>query len=80
MVQGSGVQPLVNELTPLEITCREKNDKQLWFVLNFTAEPQILPQALVGLPELLTGDITTENTQLPPYGVLLLEKCQGEKV
>ncbi len=80
VVQGSGVQPLVNELTPLEITCREKNDKQLWFVLNFTAEPQILPQALVGLPELLTGDITTENTQLPPYGVLLLEKCQGEKV
>ena len=28
----------------------------------------------VSLPDLLSGKITGENTQLPPYGVLLLEE------
>ena len=80
VVQDSGIKPLIDEPTPLEITCREKAGNRFWFVLNFTAEPQHLPQALIGLSDLLTGDVTTENTQLPPYGVLLLEKYEGEKV
>lgn len=74
VVQNSGARPLIDEPTPLEITCREKNGKTFWFVLNFTVEPQPLPQALVGLLNQLTGNVTTEKTQLPPYGVLLLEK------
>ena len=74
VVQDSGARPLIDEPTPLEITCREKDGKRFWFVLNFTTEPQPVPQALSGLPDLLSGKITGENTQLPPYGVLLLEE------
>ena len=79
VVQGSGVQPLINEPTSLEITCREKDGKRFWFVLNFTTGPQPVPQALIGLPNLLSGKVATENTQLSTFDVLLLlqEDCKS---
>lgn len=79
VVEESGAKPLVSEPTPLEITCREKDGKRFWFVLNFTTEPQPVPQALIGLPNLLSGKVATENTQLSTFDVLLLlqEDCKS---
>ena len=74
VVRESGVRPLIHELTRLEIACREKDDQRFWFVLNFTAEPQPLPRALVGMLDLLSSETVTEQIELPPYGVLLLEE------
>ena len=74
VVRESGVRPLIHELTRLEIACREKDGQRFWFVLNFTAEPQPLPRALVGMLDLLSSETVTEQIELPPYGVLLLEE------
>ena len=74
VVQSSGICPLVNEPTPLEIVRREKNGKQLWFVLNFTDKPQLLPKEILGLTDSLSDTVITNKTELQPFGVLLLEK------
>lgn len=79
VVRGSGAQPLISESSPLEITCRENGGKRFWFVLNFTAKPQDLPQALIGFLDLLSGEMTTEKTQLSPFGVLILQEDREKK-
>lgn len=73
VVEESGACPLLHETTALEITCRKKNGLRFWFLINFTHENQPLPKALMGMLDLLSGEIMTEEKQLPPYGVLILE-------
>lgn len=55
VVKVSGVRPLVDEQTKLEITERTTTDGQrLYFVLNMSNDPQELPMKFRGYQDLLT--------------------------
>lgn len=66
------VRRTVTESTPLEVTCREKDGKRYYFVMNFTREEQPLPKELAGKKDLLSGEMTAAGQTVKPYEVLLL--------
>ncbi len=58
VIQVSGVTPLVQQPTPLEITKRVTTDGQaLYFVLNMSNDPQKLPMKFRGYHDILTGQV-----------------------
>lgn len=67
----AGVRSVCEDSTGLEIVCRHKEDKKIYFILNFNKEAQKLPEQFYGRRDVLTGDEITANTRLEPYGVCI---------
>lgn len=63
----------VAEKTPLEITTRVKDERNYYFVMNFSGEDAPLPKELAGKRDLLSGKITAEKEMVKPYDVFVLE-------
>lgn len=61
----SGVGPLIDEETPLEVARRVKGGREYWFILNLTGRPQPLPQSFEAGTDLLTG--RKGPTQMEPF-------------
>ena len=59
--------------TKLEIVCRTKGDKRMYFVMNFQNESEKLPEKFDGCEDLLSGAQMTKETSLQPYDVCLFE-------
>lgn len=58
VIKVSGVKPLVNQATPLEVTKRVTTDGQeLYFVLNMSNDSQELPMKFRGYHDLLTDHV-----------------------
>ncbi|MCL2665706.1 MAG: beta-galactosidase trimerization domain-containing protein, partial [Defluviitaleaceae bacterium] len=73
-VKDAGAAPAIPEPTRLEIVCRNKNDKKIFFVMNFKNEPLPLPECFAGDKDMLTGDILHSGALINQYGVLIIEK------
>ena len=68
----AGVRSLVESSTGLEVVCRQKDHKKLYFLLNFQKEPIAVPKQFLGYEDLLTGNPITEETVLKQYGVSIV--------
>lgn len=73
VVAAAQVEPVLDEATNLEVTCRKTDASSFFFLINFQKEPQPLLRRFVGQRDLLTGDVLTEHTALHPYDVRLIE-------
>lgn len=68
----AGVKSLVKEDTDLEIVCREKQNKKIYFIMNFKNKEQTIPKQFCGCTDFLTGEKITEHTSLGQYGVYII--------
>ena len=68
----AGVRSLVESPTGLEVACRKKNNKKIYFLLNFQKEPIAVPKQFCGYKDLLSGNQITEETMLKQYGVCIV--------
>lgn len=73
IVEKSGVNSLVNEKTELEVSCREKNGKKYYFIINFSDKPLHVSQEFYNTVNLLDESKISEKTILKKYVVLLIE-------
>ena len=71
LCREAGVQTLVKEDTGLEIVCREKAGRKIYFIMNFNRNEEKIPEKFRGGTDLLTGEKLTENTTLGQYGVCI---------
>ena len=71
LTEKAGVQPPVGEKTPLEITCREKDGKRYWFVMNLTGKPQAMVKTFAGKKDILKGRVLNEGEMLENWDTLL---------
>lgn len=69
--EEAGVKSLTAEPTGLEIACRSKENRKLYFIMNFNSQQERIPKEFRGLQNLLTGKTITENDTLGQYGVCL---------
>lgn len=65
------VRPLIEEKTPLEVVCREKDGKRYWFLLNLTGKPQTPPESFAGREDILTGRIVDPAAALNPWDTMI---------
>ena len=72
---GAGVERLIDEDTPLEITKRVKDGNEFWFILNLTGKPQQAPKAFAGETDILTGDKIGE-AELKPFDALIVKRTK----
>ena len=68
---ASGVKPIIDTETKLEIVCRSAEDKDYYFILNLTGETLTLPLLFEGNTDILTGNTLTQQTLFSPYDVAL---------
>lgn len=71
-VQDAGAAPVIPEETGLEVTCREDEEKRLYFVINFKDEETALPEAFEGLEDLLTGKKAKGGELMKKFDVKIL--------
>ena len=71
LTKDAGVEPIVQEETPLEITCREKDGKRYWFLLNLTGKPQTMPKTFAGKTDILKGRTLMEGEWLENWDAML---------
>ena len=72
LCREAGVESLVKEDTELEIVCREKQEKKIYFILNFKNKEEKIPKKFWGYTDFLTGEKMTESTVLGQYGVHII--------
>lgn len=72
VITTSGVKPIIDTETKLEIVCRSAEDKDYYFILNLTSETLTLPLIFAGNTDILTGNTLTQQTIFAPYDVALL--------
>ncbi|AQP53661.1 beta-galactosidase [Vagococcus penaei] len=68
------LQRVVNDATDLEITCRESETHQYYFVMNFTNQSQMLPQEFVGAYDMLSDKYLTNNQPLAVYDCVIVRR------
>lgn len=67
VVAATKVTPVIDEKTALEVSIRETAEERFYFIMNFTAEDQVIPAEFVGETDVLTGDVFGEGENLVPY-------------
>ena len=53
---GAAIQPVIGEATALEITKRQADGEDLYFIINFKDEEIPLPVVFDGKEDILTGE------------------------
>jgi len=71
LCRDAEIRPLVEEKTALEITCREKDGKRYWFVMNLTGKPQPMVEAFAGKQDILKGRTLAAGEPLNNWDTLL---------
>ena len=71
LCRDAEIRPLVEEKTALEITCREKDGKRYWFVMNLTGKPQPMVEAFAGKQDILKGRTLAAGEPLNHWDTLL---------
>lgn len=67
---------VINELTELEITCRENEIAKYYFIMNFKDDAQKIPNFFIGEKDLITQETLTKETSLNKYDVLLVQEIK----
>ncbi|WP_071130636.1 beta-galactosidase [Enterococcus timonensis] len=71
-VSQANVQPLLNEKTKLEITQRFSQEKVFTFILNLSAEEQVLPAEFAGKVDVLKNQMLNSKQNVPAFASYLI--------
>ena len=71
-VKGTAVRPVIAEETALEITRRQADGEDLYFVINFKDEELPLPSVFDGKEDILTGEKVQGGTMLKKYDLRIV--------
>ena len=72
-LEATGVQPILEEATPLEVVLRETQEDKFYFIMNFHAESHPLPKTFIGATDQLTGEVLSEKTVLHMYDTFVIK-------
>ena len=72
----AGIQSVIDEVTELEITCRENENDKFYFVMNFKDKALEVPKSLVGYKDVLTGSVVTAGEMMKKYDVKIIRKTK----
>ena len=72
-VRDAAVKPVMEGADGLEVTCRKADDCSYYFVINFKDEPLLVPAALVGNRDMLTGREVEGGEMLSKYDVKIIK-------
>jgi beta-galactosidase GanA len=76
--QLCNLHPLLKVPDNVEVSMRQKDAEQVFFLLNHQASP-VRVQFYKPMHDFLTGSTFTGNYDLPPHGVLVLDEQAGPK-
>lgn len=68
----AGIQSLTECNSGLEIVCRKKLNKKIYFIMNLKTEEEKIPEQFYGYKDILTGKLIIENTVLKQYEVYIV--------
>lgn len=71
--EAAEIQPIIAEKTALEVTRRQSDSHDYYFVINFDPETQPLPAYFVGKIDILSG-ATLKEEQLPQYTTYIIKE------
>jgi beta-galactosidase len=76
--QLCNIHPLLKVPDNVEVSMRQKDDAQIFFLLNHQSSP-VRIQFYKPMHDFLTGSTFSGNYDLPPHGVLVLDEHGGTK-
>lgn len=74
IVEETGITPVIEEATKLEIACRENAEAKFFVIINFHEEAQPLPEMFVGKTDLLTGEVLSSEMMLAQYTTYIVKE------
>lgn len=74
IVEETGITPVIEEATKLEVACRENTEAKFFVIINFHEEAQPLPEIFVGKTDLLTGEVLSSETKLAQYTTYIVKE------
>lgn len=74
IVEETGITPVIEEATKLEVACRENAEAKFFVIINFHEEAQPLPEMFVGKTDLLTGEVLSSETKLAQYTTYIVKE------
>ncbi|WP_416136047.1 beta-galactosidase [Enterococcus casseliflavus] len=74
IVEETGITPVIEEATKLEIACRENAEVKFFVIINFHEEAQPLPEMFVGKTDLLTGEVLSSEMMLTQYTTYIVKE------
>ena len=69
---GAAIQPVIGEATALEITKRQADGEDLYFIINFKDEEIPLPAVFDGKEDILTGEKVQGGDMLKKYDLRIV--------
>ena len=69
---GAAIQPVIGEATALEITKRQADGEDLYFIINFKDEEIPLPVVFDGKEDILTGEKVQGGEMLKKYDLRIV--------
>ena len=69
---SAAIQPVIGEATALEITKRQADGEDLYFIINFKDEEIPLPAVFDGKEDILTGEKVQGGEMLKKYGLRIV--------
>ena len=69
---GAAIQPVIGEATALEITKRQADGEDLYFIINFKDEEIPLPAVFDGKEDILTGEKVQGGEMLKKYDLRIV--------
>jgi beta-galactosidase len=77
--QMAGILPLLKVPDTVEVSMRQKDNTQIYFLLNHQNSP-VRINFYKPMHDFLTGSTVAGNFDLPPHGVLVLDEHHAAKV
>ncbi|OTO16823.1 beta-galactosidase [Enterococcus sp. 3G6_DIV0642] len=74
IVKETDITPVIEEVTKLEIACRENEEAKFFVIINFHEEAQPLPEMFVGKTDLLTGKVLSSEMMLTQYTTYIVKE------
>lgn len=71
-LSGSGVAPVIPDVTELEVTCRTTEDCSYYFIINFQDRPLPVPASLAGCIDVLTRQPVAADDMMKQYDVKIV--------
>ncbi|OTN76158.1 hypothetical protein A5886_001235 [Enterococcus sp. 8G7_MSG3316] len=72
--ETAAIEPIIAAQTAIEITRRQSESHDYYFLINFEAEAQPLPAYFVGKTDLLSGAILEKNQTLSQYTTYIIKE------
>ena len=69
---AADISPVISEETELEVSCRVKDGKKYYFIMNFKNEDLPLPKVFAGSVDMLTGNNLGDGTMLKKYDTVIV--------